>query len=397
MATCGLYPNAEADSPPADADRSGDGERAGPVRRVLEGREPDPAEQAPQAGELKKLRIHNVSRSTIARILIENGFDPGPKRGEGTWHDFVRRHVKTLWATDFFTKTVWTLRGPLVYYVLFFIHIHTRRVHVAGMTPNPDGPWMAQQARNMSMIFDDAPGEYKPTHIIRDRDSKFTKQFCSILESDGIEFRPIPARSPNLNPYCESWVGRTRGEVLNHFIVFGEKHLRRILEAWLTHYHFHRPHQGLGNVPIRSSLPPPEPLESFRLEDVVLPGIVGRAAEALRAKGGVGGLGSRRAPTPTANAPLQASHLNPRHPTRPRVASLGSMPCRNCLETGRCDCAVVLRPVDASATGLTNRLYEVALPQQTDPACDLSTPGKCTSPELTARKSDSYHLLWLRR
>ena len=64
-------------------------------------------------------------------------------------------------------------------------------------------------------------------------------------------------------------MGRTRGEVLNHFIVFGEKHLRRILEAWLTHYHFHRPHQGLGNVPIRSSLPPPEPLESFRLEDVV--------------------------------------------------------------------------------------------------------------------------------
>ena len=101
-------------------------------------------------GELKKLRIHNVSRSTIARILIENGFDPGPKRGEGTWHEFVRRHVETLWATDFFTKKVWTLRGPVVYYVLFFINIHTRRVHIAGMTPNPDGPWMAQQARNMS-------------------------------------------------------------------------------------------------------------------------------------------------------------------------------------------------------------------------------------------------------
>ena len=87
-------------------------------------------------GELKKLRIHNISRSNISRILKENGFDPGPKRGDGTWHDFVRRHIKTLWATDFFTKTVWTIRGPVTYYILFFIHIHTRRVHIAGVTPN---------------------------------------------------------------------------------------------------------------------------------------------------------------------------------------------------------------------------------------------------------------------
>jgi putative transposase len=64
-------------------------------------------------------------------------------------------------------------------------------------------------------------------------------------------------------------VGRTRAEVLNHFIVFGEKHLRHILDEWTTHYHTHRPHQGLGNVPMGASLPPPEPRESFRLEDVV--------------------------------------------------------------------------------------------------------------------------------
>ena len=142
-------------------------------------------------GELKKLRIRNLSVSTIRRILIENGFDPAPKRGPGSWHEFVRRHLKTLWACDFFTKKVWTLRGPVEYYVLFFIHIATRRVHISGMTPNPDAIWMTQQARNMSMYFEEQ-GEYKPTHIIRDRDTKFTANFCSILEADGIEFRPIP-------------------------------------------------------------------------------------------------------------------------------------------------------------------------------------------------------------
>ena len=132
------------------------------------------------------------------------------------------------------------------------------------MTPNPDGVWMAQVARNMSMIFAEEPAEFRPTHIIRDRDSKFTEQFCSILETDGIEFRPIPPRSPNLNPYAESWVGRTKAECLNHFIVFGENHLRHIIKSWLTHYQFARPHQGLGNVPIDADLPPPAPMEEFQ-------------------------------------------------------------------------------------------------------------------------------------
>ena len=220
-------------------------------------------------GELRKLRIYNISRATVSRILQEHGFDPGPKRGYGSWHDFIKRHIKTVWATDFFTKKVWTLKGPVTYYVLFFIHLHTRRVHIAGMTPNPDGVWMAQVARNMSMVFAEEKAEFQPTHIIRDRDSKFTEQFCSILETDGIDFRPIPPRSPNLNPYSESWVGRTKAEALNHFLVFGESHLRHILKCWLTHYHKFRPHQGLGNVPIDTGLPPPRPIDDFRLEEVV--------------------------------------------------------------------------------------------------------------------------------
>jgi putative transposase len=201
--------------------------------------------------------------------LQENGFDPGPKRGRGTWHDFIEMHRKTLWATDFFTKTVWTKRGPVTYFVLFFIHLYTRKVHIAGMTPNPDGVWMTQIARNMSMVFAEEKPEFQPTHIIRDRDTKFTKQFCSILELDGIEFRPIPPRAPNLNPYAESWVSRVKSECLNHFIVFGEAHLRYILKTWLHHYHYERPHRGLGNAPIMCDLPSPAPIEDFNLNEVV--------------------------------------------------------------------------------------------------------------------------------
>jgi hypothetical protein len=84
----------------------------------------------------------------------------------------------------------------------------------------------------MSMVFAEKKAEFQPTHIVRDRDAKFTHQFCAVLELDGIEFRPIPPRSPNVNPYAESWVGRTKAECLNHFIVFGEEHLRHILQEW---------------------------------------------------------------------------------------------------------------------------------------------------------------------
>lgn len=220
-------------------------------------------------GELKKLKIFGISQATIARILHGNGFEPGPKRDGGSWWDFINRHIKTVWATDFFTKTVWTLRGPVTYYVLFFIHLHTRRVHIAGMTPNPDGDWMAQIARNMSMVFSEENAEFRPTHIILDRDSKFTKEFCSILETDGIGFRQIPPHAPNLNPYAEAWVGRTKAEVLNHFIVFGEKHLRHILKTWLTYYHRFRPHQSLGNVPIMAQPSPSTESESLSLADIV--------------------------------------------------------------------------------------------------------------------------------
>lgn len=219
-------------------------------------------------GELKKLRI-KISRSTIYRILIENGFDPGPKRGEGTWHEFIKRHVKTLWACDFFTKKVWTARGLVEFYVFFFIHIETRQVHIAGMTPNPNGIWMAQQARNLSMYFAEQ-GKHFPSHIVLDRDTKFTKEFKSILKTDGIEFREIPPLSPNLNPFAERWVQSVKRECLEHFIVFGEGHLRYLLQEYLAYYHAHRPHQGIGNILLdeRDKSPPNNLVEDIPIKEI---------------------------------------------------------------------------------------------------------------------------------
>jgi putative transposase len=203
----------------------------------------------------------------VRRILIENGFEPGPERADSTWKEFIKRHRDTLWACDFFTKNVVTAGGIVTYYVLFFMHVNSRRVHVAGMTPSPNGDWMAQQARNLSMYFAEQ-GEFKPTHIVRDRDTKFTEQFCATLETDGIEFKLIPPRSPNLNPFAERWVQSVKRECLDHFIVFGETHLRYLLDHYLDYYHRFRPHQGLDNLRIGATKPP-EISEGVKPTDLV--------------------------------------------------------------------------------------------------------------------------------
>ena len=199
-------------------------------------------------GELKKLGIHRVSRNTIKNILKEHGLEPGPDRGEGSWDDFVKRHASTLWACDFFTKKVWTARGLVDHFVLFFVHLGSRRVVVSGITDHPDAAWMAQQARNMSMVFSECP--VKPRMVIRDGDKVFTGKFDGILESDGIEVKRITPYSPNLNAYAEAWVGTVKRECLDHFMVFGEGHLRHLVREYVDYYNSVRPHQALGNRPI---------------------------------------------------------------------------------------------------------------------------------------------------
>jgi putative transposase len=102
-------------------------------------------------GELRKLGIRTICRSTVVNILKEDGLDPGPKRGEGSWDEFVKRHAATLWACDFVSVRTLTITGVVELYLLFFLHIGSRKVIVSAPTANPDAAWVAQQARNASM------------------------------------------------------------------------------------------------------------------------------------------------------------------------------------------------------------------------------------------------------
>ncbi|XHR30972.1 MAG: integrase core domain-containing protein [Chthoniobacteraceae bacterium] len=211
-------------------------------------------------GELKKLGI-TVATNTIKKILIQNGFHPSPNRVKGDWDRFIKRHIDTLWACDFFTKDVWTGFGKVTYYILFFIHVGTRRVKVAGMTCQPNGPWVEQQARNFVMELAER-GE-KASYLIKDGDTKFTEKFDEVFRSEGIKVKRLPYRSPNLNAFAERYVQSIKQECLDQFVVFGEGHLQYLVREYEQHYNTVRPHQGIENrtigvvpMPLQDSGPP---------------------------------------------------------------------------------------------------------------------------------------------
>jgi Homeodomain-like domain len=119
---------------------------------------------------------YEISDQTVGNILKRRGIPTAPERRKTTtWKAFIRTHMDVLWATDFFTTEVWTLGGLVTYYILFFIHLESRQVHIAGVTSHPHEPWMMQMARNLTM---EEWGLLKPgQYLIHDRDTKFCAAF----------------------------------------------------------------------------------------------------------------------------------------------------------------------------------------------------------------------------
>jgi putative transposase len=198
------------------------------------------------AGALAHLG-YSISDQTVGNILKRHGIPPALNREKTTtWHEFIRAHMDVLMATDFFTTEVWTWCGLVTYYVLFFIHLDSRRVHIAGVTPHPDQTWMMQMARNVTM--EDWGFLSSGQSLIHDRDAKFCPAFQHIFDEAGVRRVMLPPRSPNLNAYAERWVRSVREECLSRLILFGERSLRHTLSEYGSHYHQERPHQGKGNV-----------------------------------------------------------------------------------------------------------------------------------------------------
>src|SRR2546422_4735347 len=175
---------------------------------------------------------YTISDQTVGNILKRHGLPPAPERKTTTtWKEFIRTHLDVLVATDFFTAEVWALGGLVTYYVLFFIHLGSRQVHIAGMTPHPHEAWMMQVARNVTMEEWGflSPGQY----LIHDRDGKYCPAFQQLIDAAGVRRVPLPPRSPNLNAYAERWVRSVKEACLSRLILFGEASLRPALTQYV--------------------------------------------------------------------------------------------------------------------------------------------------------------------
>ena len=154
-------------------------------------------------GELLKLG-YNLSASTVRNILKHHRITPAFERSSGTWRSFLGHYKDQILACDFFTvETMWLK----TIYVLFFIELGTRRVHLGGCTPNPDIIWVTQQARQLVWnLKDDSQDK---AFLIHHNDTKFTSSFDTVFSSEGIEIVHTPYQAPrakDYDSYCTSFV-----------------------------------------------------------------------------------------------------------------------------------------------------------------------------------------------
>jgi transposase InsO family protein len=182
-------------------------------------------------GELLKLGIE-VAQSTVAKYMAKGG------RGRSqTWKTFLRNHAAGIAAMDFLiVPTI----GFRLLFVLVILRHQRRRLISCSVTAHPTAEWIACQITD-SFPWNDAPG-----HLIRDRDTCFSHVVTRRLAAMGIRDHPIAPRSPWQNGHAERLIGSIRRECLDHIVVFGEAHLRRILRAYSDYYNDIRTHLALA-------------------------------------------------------------------------------------------------------------------------------------------------------
>jgi putative transposase len=182
-------------------------------------------------GELLKLGLE-VSQTTVAKYLPRRDRPPSP-----TWRVFLQTHMSQIVSLDFFTVPTATFG---VLFVLVVLSHQRRRIVHLNVTAHPTSAWTRKQLRE-SFVWDDAP-----RFLLRDRDRIYASDFTRTVEAMGIEEMRTAPRSPWQNPFVERVIGSLRRECLDHVIIWNERSLRRMLQAYLAYYHHCRKHVALA-------------------------------------------------------------------------------------------------------------------------------------------------------
>jgi len=178
-------------------------------------------------GELLKLGFE-LAESTVSKYMIRRRRPPSQ-----SWRTFLRNHAEAIAAIDLCVV-------PTVNFERLFAFViigHGRRQLLwFAVTRHPTAEWLAQQ------IVEAFPWETAPTYLVRDNDGAYGPVFRRRVRAMGIRDRPISPRSPWQNPYAERLIGTLRRDCLDHVVIFGARHLRRVLAAYFADYNQTRTH-----------------------------------------------------------------------------------------------------------------------------------------------------------
>jgi putative transposase len=188
-----------------------------------------------------------VDSRTVGKYLKQGG---RPRQPSGQrWATFIHNHASHIVACDFFTSVTATFQ---VLYVFVAIEIGSRRILHVNVTEHPTAEWTRQQFREF------LDGESGHRYLIHDRDSVFSAEVDAALNGFGLKVLKTPVRSPMANAYCERVIGTIRRECLDYMIPLNDRHLKRIVREYITHYNRGRPHSALGPgfpEPIQATVP----------------------------------------------------------------------------------------------------------------------------------------------
>ena len=203
-----------------------------------------------------------------------------PDRTSDTWDEFIKRHGATLWGCDFLSVKAVTARGIQTLFMLAFLNLKTREAIVSKSTANPDSAWVVEQTE--AFLDRTMNREEKPSIILHDLDTKFTKEFTAKVKEKGVRTNPLPKASPNLNGRCERFIGTIKLEGLRNFIIFGKRHLDYLVSEFTAYYNTHRAHMEREHLlPIHEE---PSEVDSLSMEQIEVKSYVGGLVKSFERK-----------------------------------------------------------------------------------------------------------------